>query len=205
MHSFILDLRNNPGGLVRAGIDVASLWMDGSPTVFHVTSRDEDLVQTVALEQTRHSLTQDPLVVLVNENSASASEIVSGALHDNHRAVIVGDKHTYGKGKIQSVFELQDGSALFVTVAKYRTPSGTDIDKKGIVPDSSCMVPPMAVAGSAYADAEEAFMAGLPYEQGAALALHEQLASDKCVIKAEYLLQQQAQEAPSLQVAARPL
>ena len=74
-------------------------------------------MQKVVLEEGR-AQTQRPLVVLVNSNSASASEILAGALHDNSRAAIIGDR-TYGKGKIQSVFELQDGSALFVTVARY--------------------------------------------------------------------------------------
>ncbi len=74
----------------------------------------------------------------------------AGALHDNHRALVMGDvDHTYGKGRIQSVYELQDGSALFVTVAKYRTPGGADIDKRGIHPDRSCRMPSTAAVPTA--------------------------------------------------------
>ncbi|KAJ9519435.1 hypothetical protein QJQ45_023077 [Haematococcus lacustris] len=134
---YILDLRSNPGGLVQAGVDVAALWLDGLQTVFNVWSREGGL-QRQTTERPLPALTHDPLVVLVDGMSASASEIVSGALHDNGRALLMGDSSTYGKGRIQSVFELQDGSALFVTVAKYQTPAGTDIDHKGIRPDLSC-------------------------------------------------------------------
>jgi hypothetical protein len=331
--SYILDLRDNPGGLVRAGIDVARLFLGGRPTIFHVTSRDEQLAQTVALEEegekeggarggetsaplvraprlhggggggtraeqqraarppargagpARHGTTlaggsgwrlrrlhgpatppaasgaaprraqlvsaarlpprpPHPQVVLVNAGSASAAEILSGALHDNQRAAIVGDSHTYGKGRIQSVYELQvrglgkvpppaaappqacthrsrelgsarpgpgthppppppplhtqDGSALFVTVAKYRTPSGLDIDHKGIQPDASCAAPaPPLAARAPGAPAEVAggqYLAGLPYEEGSGAALALQLAGDRCVIMAERLLLEQQQQ-----------
>jgi len=80
------------------------------------------------------ALTQAPLVVLVNEGSASASEILSGAIQDNNRGVVVGKK-TFGKGLIQSVRGLSDGSGMTVTIAKYLTPSGKDIHKQGITPD----------------------------------------------------------------------
>ena len=83
---------------------------------------------------TGSALTQRPVVVLVNEGSASASEILSGALQDNHRAQLVGQK-TFGKGLVQSVRGLADGSGLTVTIAKYLTPNGTDIHKNGIRPD----------------------------------------------------------------------
>jgi len=142
---YILDLRSNPGGLVKAGVDIAAMWLDGERPVFSISARDEpEMVQTT--EHPGPALTHAPLVVLVDKMSASASEIVSGALRDNQRAVIMGDSATYGKGRIQSVFELQDGSALFVTVAKYQTPDGSDIDKRGIVPDRSCRLPTLASA-----------------------------------------------------------
>jgi carboxyl-terminal processing protease len=79
-------------------------------------------------------MTHDPLVLLVNKGSASASEILAGALHDNRRALLVGEK-TFGKGLIQSLFDLSDGSGFAVTVAKYETPNHTDINKLGIMPD----------------------------------------------------------------------
>jgi len=134
--AFVLDLRSNPGGLVQAGLDIARVWLDGPATIFHISGRNASAHSDVSLSDGASS-TEKPLVVLVNEESASASEILAGALHDNHRAKIIGDR-TYGKGKIQNVFELQDGSALFVTVARYQTPDYDEIDGEGIVPDLSC-------------------------------------------------------------------
>ncbi|KAK4775961.1 hypothetical protein SAY87_023922 [Trapa incisa] len=135
VHSYILDLRNNPGGLVKAGLDAAQIWLDGDETLVNTIDRDGNLLPINMVNG--HALTHDPLVVLVNEGSASASEILAGALHDNGRAILVGNK-TFGKGKIQSVTELHDGSALFVTVAKYLSPALHDIDKVGITPDVQC-------------------------------------------------------------------
>ncbi|XP_008808206.1 carboxyl-terminal-processing peptidase 3, chloroplastic isoform X1 [Phoenix dactylifera] len=133
--SYILDLRNNPGGLVKAGLDVAQIWLDGDETLVNTIDRDGYLLPINMVNG--HAITHDPLVVLVNEGSASASEILAGALHDNGRAILVGRK-TFGKGKIQSVTELHDGSALFVTVAKYLSPALHDIDQVGITPDVQC-------------------------------------------------------------------
>ncbi|GAA0148437.1 serine protease [Lithospermum erythrorhizon] len=126
VQSFILDLRNNPGGLVKAGLDVAQIWLDGDETLVNTIDRSGNLLPISMVNG--HAITHDPLVVLVNEGSASASEILAGALHDNGRAVLVGHK-TFGKGKIQSVTELHDGSALFITVAKYLSPALHDIDQ----------------------------------------------------------------------------
>eukprot|EP00210_Caulerpa_lentillifera_P006260 g5979.t1 len=133
---FVLDLRSNPGGLVQAGIDVAGVWLDGHASVFNITGRDSAKHKNIELPD-GHASTEKPLVILVNQNSASASEILAGALHDNKRASIVGER-TFGKGKIQNVFELQDGSALFVTVARYQTPNLSEIDEIGIEPDLGC-------------------------------------------------------------------
>ncbi|CAN0909971.1 Carboxyl-terminal-processing peptidase 3, chloroplastic [Linum grandiflorum] len=135
VHSYILDLRNNPGGLVKAGLDVAKMWLDGDETLVNTIDREGNMFPINMVDG--HALTHDPLVVLVNEGSASASEILAGALHDNGRAILVGHK-TFGKGKIQSVTELHDGSALFVTVAKYLSPALHDIDQIGITPDVQC-------------------------------------------------------------------
>ncbi|KAH9678821.1 Carboxyl-terminal-processing peptidase 3 [Citrus sinensis] len=134
-HSYILDLRNNPGGLVKAGLDVAQIWLDGDETLVNAVDREGHTLPINMVDG--HAITHDPLVVLVNEGSASASEILAGALHDNGRAILVGHK-TFGKGKIQSVTELHDGSALFVTVAKYLSPALHDIDHVGITPDVQC-------------------------------------------------------------------
>ncbi|NEO74793.1 carboxyl-terminal processing protease CtpA [Moorena sp. SIO4G3] len=129
-HGYILDLRNNPGGLLQAGIEIARLWLDQGTIVYTVNRQG-----TIgSFEAYGDALTQDPLVVLVNEGSASASEILAGALQDNGRAKLVGEK-TFGKGLIQSLFELIDGSGLAVTVAKYETPNHRDINKLGIEPD----------------------------------------------------------------------
>ncbi|KAL6145272.1 hypothetical protein ACLB2K_055960 [Fragaria x ananassa] len=135
VHSYILDLRNNPGGLVKAGLDVAQIWLDGDETLVNTVDREGNLLPINMVDG--HAITHDPLVVLVNEGSASASEILAGALHDNRRATLVGHR-TFGKGKIQSVTELHDGSALFVTVAKYLSPALHDIDQVGIAPDVQC-------------------------------------------------------------------
>ncbi|KAF2307844.1 hypothetical protein GH714_032525 [Hevea brasiliensis] len=135
VHSYILDLRNNPGGLVKAGLDVAQIWLDGDETLVNTIDRDGNMLPINMVDG--HAITHDPLVVLINEGSASASEILAGALHDNGRAILVGHK-TFGKGKIQSVTELHDGSALFITVAKYLSPALHDIDQIGIMPDVQC-------------------------------------------------------------------
>ncbi|KAK1307431.1 hypothetical protein QJS10_CPA10g00162 [Acorus calamus] len=135
VQSYILDLRNNPGGLVKSGLDVAQIWLDGDETLVNTIDREGNMFPINMVNG--HALTHDPLVVLVNEGSASASEILAGALHDNGRAVLVGHR-TFGKGKIQSVTELHDGSALFITVAKYLSPALHEIDKVGITPDVQC-------------------------------------------------------------------
>ncbi|MTJ54984.1 PDZ domain-containing protein [Anabaena sp. UHCC 0253] len=128
--AYILDLRNNPGGLLQAGIEVARLWLDSGTIVYTVNRQG---IQGT-YEAFGPALTKDPLVILVNQGTASSSEILAGALQDNHRAQLVGET-TYGKGLIQSLFELSDGSGLAVTIAKYETPNHRDINKLGIKPD----------------------------------------------------------------------
>jgi carboxyl-terminal processing protease len=127
---YILDLRSNPGGLLYSSVDIARMWIDDGAIVSTVDRRGE-------VERQRangSALSEKPLVVLVDGGSASASEILSGALQDNKRAVIVGTK-TFGKGLVQSVRGLGDGSGLAVTIAKYLTPNGRDINKHGIDPN----------------------------------------------------------------------
>lgn len=128
--AYILDLRNNPGGLLQSGIEIARLWLEQGPIVYTVNRQG---IQG-SFEAFGQPLTHDPLVVLVNQGTASASEILAGALQDNGRAKILGET-TFGKGLIQSLFELSDGSGLAVTVAKYETPKHRDIHKLGIKPD----------------------------------------------------------------------
>ena len=138
--SYILDLRNNPGGLLQAGVDIAKLWVDEGTIVYTVNRQGT----MGSFEAMGDALTKDPLVVLVNQGTASASEILAGALKDNGRAIILGEK-TFGKGLIQSLFDLSDGAGLAVTVAKYETPSHKDINKLGIVPDQVVPLDPITL------------------------------------------------------------
>lgn len=128
----ILDLRNNPGGYFPAGIDVARLFVkSGTPIVYVVDKNGvKDEIDAVA----DGILMRQPTVVLVNKATASASEILAAALKDNGRALLIGEK-TFGKGVVQTVSQLSDGSGLAVTVASYETPSHVNINKVGIVPD----------------------------------------------------------------------
>ncbi|GAA0141431.1 serine protease [Lithospermum erythrorhizon] len=129
---YILDLRDNRGGLVQAGIEVAKLFLDRGDKVTYTVGRDPLSENSIVAEAS--PLVTAPLIVLVNKNTASASEIVATALHDNCKAVLVGDR-TYGKGLIQSVFELHDGSGIVVTIGKYVTPKHFDINGNGVEPD----------------------------------------------------------------------
>ena len=128
--AYLLDLRNNPGGLLQAGIEIARLWLDDGTVVYTVNR--QGMLDSFAAQGS--AITDEPLVLLVNKGTASASEILAGALQDNGRAKLVGET-TFGKGLIQSLFELPDGSGIAVTVAKYETPNHTDINKQGISPD----------------------------------------------------------------------
>jgi carboxyl-terminal processing protease len=138
---FILDLRNNPGGLLQAGIAIARLWLSQG-TIVYTVNRQGVLD---SFESFGPAITDTPLVVLVNEGTASASEILAGALQDNGRAKLVGNV-TFGKGLIQSLFDLSDGSGLAVTVAKYETPNHHDINQLGITPDRLISAPKLTRA-----------------------------------------------------------
>ena len=130
VEGYVLDLRSNPGGLLYASIDIARMWLKEGAIVSTVDRGGERERKSA----NNNALTDKPLVVLVDGGSASASEILSGALQDNNRATLVGTQ-TFGKGLVQSVRSLGDGSGLAVTIAKYLTPSGRDINKEGIPPD----------------------------------------------------------------------
>ncbi|CAE6215949.1 unnamed protein product [Arabidopsis arenosa] len=129
---FVMDLRDNLGGLVQAGIETAKLFLDEGDTVIYTAGRDPEAQKTVVSD--KKPLITAPLIVMVNNRTASASEIVASALHDNCKAVLVGER-TYGKGLIQSVYELRDGSGVVVTIGKYVTPNHMDINGGGIEPD----------------------------------------------------------------------
>jgi carboxyl-terminal processing protease len=132
LKGMILDLRNNPGGVLEAAVGVSDEFLDGGVIVsangrasdakFSMDARPGDLLRGA------------PLMVLVNGGSASASEIVAGALKDHGRATLIG-RTTYGKGSVQTVVPLSDGHAMKITTSRYFTPSGASIHKRGIVPD----------------------------------------------------------------------
>ncbi len=130
VEAFVLDLRGNPGGLLNVSVEIARMWLDRGTIVQTVDRRgnSENLVATGM------ALSDLPLAVLVDGDSASASEILAGALQDNQRAKIIG-RQTFGKALVQAVNSLSDGSGLAVTIAHYYTPNGTDINKTGITPD----------------------------------------------------------------------
>lgn len=131
LNGLILDMRNNPGGLLDQAVSVSDLFLQ-SGTIVTTESRRKEIDRRVATgEGTEPNY---PIVVLVNGGSASASEIVAGALQDNARALVMGTQ-SFGKGSVQSVMELDDGSALKLTIARYFTPSGRSIQALGITPD----------------------------------------------------------------------
>lgn len=134
VHSLVLDLRNNPGGLLNVAAEVSDKFLEKGQLIVYTESRSSD--QDMRFKSRRDPVIPPdvPMVVLVNAGSASASEIVAGALMDLGRAVILGEK-TFGKGSVQSIIPLSDGSALRLTTAKYLTPKGHSINGVGIEPD----------------------------------------------------------------------
>lgn len=128
--AFIIDLRSNPGGLLSNAIYISDMFLNGGAIVSTV---DRDGYKETQ-KATRGVLTSKPLVILVDKGSASASEIFSGAMKDNKRAVIVGTQ-SFGKGLVQEINKLPNNSGINITIQKYLTPNGTDIHKKGITPD----------------------------------------------------------------------
>lgn len=127
---FIIDLRSNPGGLLTNAIYISDMFLDGG-TIVSTVDRD-------GYKETQRAssgvYTRKPVVVLINKGSASASEIFSGAMKDNHRAVIIGEQ-SFGKGLVQEINKLPYEAGINITIQKYLTPNGTDINKKGITPD----------------------------------------------------------------------
>ncbi len=126
----LLDVRNNGGGLLQNAIEIGSMFMKDGVIVYTI-DRDG---KRETISSTGNLIWDRPLVMLINESSASASEILAGALHDNRKAALVGTR-SFGKACVQNVKQLEDGSAMLVTIAKYLTPNGTDITKKGVEPD----------------------------------------------------------------------
>jgi carboxyl-terminal processing protease len=130
-NKLILDLRSNSGGLLNAAVEVSDLFLAGGPIVSQVSKDQEEKI----FEATQETIAGDmPLVILINETSASSSEIVAGALHDRDRATLIGQK-SFGKGSVQQVFDLSDGSSIHVTASRWFTPNGKMIDQNGLEPD----------------------------------------------------------------------
>jgi carboxyl-terminal processing protease len=134
MQALILDLRNNPGGLLNSAVDVCAQFLPPSTKVVSTQGRVASQEREYSTSGASKPRPKYPMAVLINENSASGAEIVSGALKDLHRAILVGDT-TFGKGSVQNVMQLPDGSALRFTTAKYYTPGKQVIQGNGVSPN----------------------------------------------------------------------
>lgn len=141
MKALILDQRNNPGGLLTASIEVSDMFLPKGAPIVSTKGRGTTANQPAAKAGGQEHFTGFPMVILINGGSASAAEIVSGALHDNKRAILVGET-TFGKGSVQNIVQIEDGAAARITTAHYYTPNGNCIHEKGIEPDISIPVPP---------------------------------------------------------------
>ena len=136
IESLILDLRFNGGGLLKNAIDISSIFIKKGEVVHTIDRNNNKTTNKVS----GYSLYEKPLYILINQGSASASEILAGAIKDNNRGVIVG-KNSFGKASVQRVLNLPDGSAVLMTIAKYYTPKMTNISKKGITVDHEFTIP----------------------------------------------------------------
>ena len=141
MQALIVDLRYNPGGLLTSAVDVCGLFLPPKTMVVYTEGRDASQRREYATAKSEKQRSNFPMVLLVNGGSASGSEIVAGALKDLNRAILVGET-TFGKGSVQSVIQLPDGSALRLTTAKYYTPSKQVIHEKGITPNIKASLSP---------------------------------------------------------------
>jgi len=146
VEGLILDLRNNPGGLLDQAVKISDVFLDQG---IIVSTRGRDETQNVMYEAQPDERTYSfPIVIMVNGGSASASEIVAGALKDHGRAIVLGTD-TFGKGSVQTIVPMPDGAGLRLTTARYYTPSGESIQAKGIKPDIVIdLLPPQADAGN---------------------------------------------------------
>jgi carboxyl-terminal processing protease len=158
--SLILDLRNNPGGLLTASVEVAEKFIEDGKLVVYTEGRVRNQNMRFTAHG-KHPYTSLPMVILVNQGSASASEIVAGALQDYGRAIVVGTQ-TFGKGSVQTIIPLSDGSGLRLTTAKYFTPKGRSIHGKGLSPDIIVEMPKPVRTAATGEDGEKAPQVPLP-------------------------------------------
>jgi len=164
MQGLVLDMRNNPGGLLSVAAQVTEQFLEKNKII--VTTKGKGKIQNLEFRSKRQTQYQDlPMVVLVNEGSASGSEIVAGALQDHKRAIIIGED-TFGKASVQTVMDLSDGSAVKLTTSKYFTPSGRSIHGEGIHPDIKVEFVPMKIIE-------------VPEEEDLADSIFEQLEEEK--------------------------
>ena len=139
VNAYVIDVRGNPGGAFQSAVEISSLFIDNRVATYVVDGNQFELPFRTATGSVLVDL-NDPIAIWVDRNSASASEVFAGSLHDNCRAVVMGET-SFGKGKIQAVYGLKNGGGLVLTVAKYITPSGTDIQGAGIIPDIKVRLP----------------------------------------------------------------
>jgi carboxyl-terminal processing protease len=140
MSALVLDLRNNPGGLLDAAVEVSEPFFNKGELIVYTQGRDPKDREEFLAESRRPALAV-PVVVLINAGTASAAEIVAGALRDTRKAVIVGER-SFGKGSVQSIFQLKNGEGLRLTTARYYTPSGVTIHEKGVDPQVNVVMTP---------------------------------------------------------------
>ncbi|MBI2902464.1 MAG: peptidase S41, partial [Candidatus Methylomirabilis oxyfera] len=164
MSALVLDLRNDPGGLLNQAVQVSDLFLDKGQLIVYTEGRIKNQDLRFSAEHGAQ-IPKVPMVVLVNGGSASASEIVAGALQDWKRALVLGTK-TFGKGSVQTVIPLSDGSGLRLTTAKYFTPKGRSIHGTGIVPDIIVEAPRPTLAKAHGGQVEKGGEAGKERQEG---------------------------------------
>jgi len=133
-NAYVLDVRSNPGGAFQSAVEISSLFFEDRIATYVVDSNEVELPFKTAAGRVLVD-SQDPIAIWVDAGSASASEVFAGSMHDNCRALVMGEKKSFGKGLIQAVYGLKNGAGLVLTVATYVTPNGTVIQGQGITPD----------------------------------------------------------------------
>ena len=200
LEGLVMDLRNNPGGLLSQAIDVSDLFLD-SGVIVSTKGRESSQDMKASAHKKKTDRTY-PIIVLVNGGSASAAEIVAGALQDNKRALILGTK-TFGKGSVQTIIPLSDGSGLRLTTAMYYTPSGRSIQANGIVPDVEVkFVPPVEDEGKEKARMlrEKDLKGHLPGESGEEVDTEKRLEENENDKRAKQLIEKDNQIRQALQL-----